>query len=152
VETTVAAASDAQKAARARLLQDLMVITSAMDTPRGIVISIPDSSFRGAMPEPSVEATLARISSTLAVHPGLYVQVEGHTDNGGNASLSDDRASAVRAALLRSGMPANYVAARGFGSSRPLGPNAAQNRRVEIVIAGDPIGAVPTWDRTYSLR
>ncbi len=26
-----------------------------------------------------------------------------------------------------------------------------QNRRVEIVISGDPIGSLPVWDRTYSL-
>jgi hypothetical protein len=43
------------------------------------------------------------------------------------------------------------MSARGFGNSRPLGPNAAMNRRVEITISGDPIGSAPYWERTYVL-
>jgi hypothetical protein len=43
-----------------------------------------------------------------------------------------------------------------LGASRPLTSNASaagrvENRRVEIVIAGDPIGSMPFWDRSYTL-
>ena len=61
---------------------------------------------------------------------------------------------AVRDALQRGGL--RSVSARGMGTSRPLGPNSGpagreQNRRIEIVISGDTIGSLPSWDKTYSL-
>jgi outer membrane protein OmpA-like peptidoglycan-associated protein len=62
----------------------------------------------------------------------------------------------VREALVRFGVPAPWVTARGLGSTRPIAGNNSssgreQNRRVEIVISGDPIGAMAYWDRTYPL-
>jgi hypothetical protein len=35
------------------------------------------------------------------------------------------------------------MSARAFGNSRPLGPNPAENRRVEITISGDQMGSKP---------
>jgi outer membrane protein OmpA-like peptidoglycan-associated protein len=153
--------TDAQRADRARLMQEISVVMPAIDSPRGLVVTIPDSSFRGTTLTSTSESAIARIASTIALHPGLYIQVEGNTDAAGGPSRDEqysyDRANVVRNILIRSGMPANSVVARGFGSSRPIASNATnsgreQNRRVEIVIAGDPIGTLPTWDRTYSLR
>jgi hypothetical protein len=43
------------------------------------------------------------------------------------------------------------MSARGFGNAHPLGPNPAQNRRVEITVSGDPIGSTAYWDRTYQV-
>jgi flagellar motor protein MotB len=53
-------------------------------------------------------------------------------------------------------MSANIVEARPMGDARLLGPNTSeagreQNRRVEIIISGDPIGRQPYWDRPYTL-
>src|SRR5262249_5841062 len=129
-------------------------------TPRGILISVPDTDFRGSALNPGVYSTLSRIASIVAAHPGLVIEVGGHTGNVGGAVRDEDfsyeRAAAVRDALVRSGIPSASVTARVSGSSRPLFPNASasgreQNRRVEIVIAGDPIGMVPSWDQTYSV-
>ena len=58
--------------------------------------------------------------------------------------------------ILAYGLAPNAVAARGLGNTRPLDSNATaagreQNRRTEIVISGDPIGKLPTWDRAYTL-
>jgi len=67
--------------------------------------------------------------------------IEGHTDFRGqldyNNRLSLARASSVREALLRVGVPANRMRAVGFGPSRPIDPNQnelawARNRRVEL--------------------
>jgi len=46
--------------------------------------------------------------------------------------------------------------ARGLGDTRPLTSNATaagreQNRRVEIVISGSPIGDMPYWAQSYTL-
>lgn len=70
---------------------------------------------------------------------GTRVEVGGHTDSQGDATsnqtLSELRAKAVMEALVTAGVPADRLAARGFGSNRPIGDNAtddgrAANRRI----------------------
>ena len=70
---------------------------------------------------------------------GTRVEVGGHTDNQGDAAgnqlLSERRARAVADALIAAGVPADRLAARGFGSNRPVGDNGteagrAANRRI----------------------
>jgi outer membrane protein OmpA-like peptidoglycan-associated protein len=69
-------------------------------------------------------------------------EVAGHTDSSGsgavNQPLSERRAQAVVAYLVSRGFDASALTARGYGSSRPVGPNTtpeerARNRRVEFV-------------------
>lgn len=70
--------------------------------------------------------------------------VVGHTDRAGpedyNLRLSKRRADAVKAELVRLGVPANQIMAEGRGEADPLVPTAdgvrePQNRRVEITHA-----------------
>ena len=107
---------------------------------------------------PSVYGSLLRIAAVVSAHPGLRVEVDGHTDNAGSDLRAEDfsyqRAAAVREELARAGVPVNAMSARGLGSSLPLVSNATasgreQNRRVEITISGDAIGNLPAWDKTY---
>ena len=70
--------------------------------------------------------------------------------------LSVRRAQLVREQLVSSGLQPNSVTAIGIGKDRPIASNATtmgreQNRRVEIVISGDPIGNMALWDRAYSI-
>ena len=71
------------------------------------------------------------------------VTVEGHTDHIGsgpkNEALSQRRANAVRAYLVKKGVDGKMVTAKGYGSSKPkFDPSTAskdewaQNRRVEF--------------------
>jgi outer membrane protein OmpA-like peptidoglycan-associated protein len=143
---------------RAVMARQLDASLPTRDTPRGLVITVPDADFRGAALNPPVDTAVARIAAVLMAHPGLTVQVEGYTDSGSGAAperLSSERAAAVRDALVRNGVPATWISARGLGSERPLAANTTamgreQNRRVEIVLSGDPIGTLASWDRTYS--
>jgi outer membrane protein OmpA-like peptidoglycan-associated protein len=156
IETKPANADAEKTDLRVRLLRDLTAATSCRDTPRGIVVTIPSAEFRGAILSPSEYAALARVAAAVTAHPGLYVQIEGHDAPQGQ-DLSEPRALAVRDALLRDGLSSSVLSAHGYGSSRPLVSNASasgrdQNRRVEITISGDPIGTLPYWDRTYSLK
>ena len=53
--------------------------------------------------------------------------------------LSQRRANAVRDWLIKCGIPASRLAARGFGETNPVASNAtaegrAQNRRTELVV------------------
>jgi outer membrane protein OmpA-like peptidoglycan-associated protein len=81
-------------------------------------------------------------------HPEITaVEIQGHTDNQGtptgNQTLSDSRSASVRDALVRLGVDASRLSARGFGQTRPLRPNLtaagrAANRRVEFHITRAP--------------
>jgi OOP family OmpA-OmpF porin len=71
------------------------------------------------------------------------INVTGHADRSGsdryNMALSLRRADAVKAVLVREGIPANQIAVVGRGEAQPLVPTAdgvrePQNRRVEIVL------------------
>ena len=68
--------------------------------------------------------------------------VVGHTDNTGvleaNMKLSQDRADAVKAELVKRGVDASIITATGFGQENPIADNKtpagrAVNRRVEFV-------------------
>jgi outer membrane protein OmpA-like peptidoglycan-associated protein len=78
------------------------------------------------------------------------IQVEGHTDSVGgdayNLKLSQNRADSVRTFLISQGISSGSVAAEGFGKTRPVADNSSaagrqQNRRVELVVSGDILGA-----------
>jgi outer membrane protein OmpA-like peptidoglycan-associated protein len=71
------------------------------------------------------------------------IEIQGHTDNTGSAPynlrLSQERADAVRTALVNLGVEASRLSARGFGQDKPLVPNTsdanrARNRRVQLMI------------------
>ena len=143
---------------RVRLMQQLNSVLPARDTPRGLVITVPDADFRGTNLHPAIATRLAGVASFLAAQPGLFVVVEGHADQPGarDEEVSYMRASAVRDVLARNGISRSSIAARSLGNSRPLGSNASaggreQNRRVEITVSGEPIGGIAYWDKTYSL-
>ena len=69
------------------------------------------------------------------------ISINGYTNSIGsdrnNMLLSHNRASSVRAALVKKGVPANLVRFHGFGETKPMrgtNPAAPQNRRVEYEV------------------
>ena len=145
-----------KSALRIRLLEELNGAFITRDTPRGLVVTIPDSDFRGDVLPGEASTRVARISAAVAARPGLRIEVEGHADSEGGAAGAATRAEDVRGVLVSRGLSNSVVTARGMGASRPLVSNSSpggreQNRRVEIVISGDPIGDLASWDHTYSL-
>lgn len=87
---------------------------------------------------------LENIDKLLASNPNLKVQINGHTDNVGSASvnktLSLKRATAVVDYLVSKGISASRLTAKGYGSDRPIVSNDDEeggreiNRRTEIEI------------------
>jgi outer membrane protein OmpA-like peptidoglycan-associated protein len=145
-----------QSELRMRLLEQLNGVLGTVDTPRGLVVTVPDSAFSGVALNPATVAHVKRIAIIVADQPGLHVTVEGNSDSAAGAATAQRRAEAVRDLMIGNGLPAGQVVARGLGDSRLLVANSsqsarAQNRRVEIVITGDAIGTAPFWERTYSL-
>ena len=146
----------AQADFRMRLLEQLNGVLATRDTPRGLVVIIADSSFNGMELRDSAAGQVARIAAVLAAQPHLRVDLEGYTDNASTSATSSSRTQAVQRILLAQGLSGDRVSAQGRGDARPLASNSSpagreQNRRVEIVISGEPIGKLPYWDRTYSL-
>ena len=90
---------------------------------------------------PESEEQLNNIAAVLKAYPDVNVKVGGYTDNTGNAAanrtLSQQRANAVRQALIGKGIAANRLVAEGYGSDHAVGDNAteegrAQNRRIAL--------------------
>ena len=94
--------------------------------------------------KPESVAELEKIKTLLITNTQLKVQINGHTDNTGNAAnnkvLSLKRAEAVVQYLTEHGIDAGRLSAKGFGSERPLVSNDDEtggreiNRRTEIEI------------------
>lgn len=85
---------------------------------------------------------LEQVAKLLQSDPTLKVEVGGHTDNVGtpesNLKLSDARAKAVAAAVVKQGVAAGRLTAKGYGQANPIADNRteegrAKNRRVELV-------------------
>jgi outer membrane protein OmpA-like peptidoglycan-associated protein len=136
---------------RARLLKQLNQVLETRDTPRGLVVNMPDVLFDSGQftLKPAARERLARISGIVLAYPELKLEVEGHTDATGgeelNQRLSEKRAASVRDYLVNSGVTADNVAARGFGKTQPIADNTTSegrklNRRVEMIVSGDVIG------------
>ena len=150
-----AAKAESEKAdLRAQLLGQLNSILQTQDSARGLIVQMSDVLFDtgSATLKAGAREKLAKISGILLAHPGLTLQIEGHTDSVGsddfNQQLSERRADSVRDFLAEQGVPASSITARGFGKTQPVASNDTadgrqRNRRVELVVNGDAIGKSP---------
>jgi outer membrane protein OmpA-like peptidoglycan-associated protein len=151
--TSEKAQGEADKAQlRAQLLLQFNAILQTRDTARGLIVNMSDVLFDTAKfsLRPGAREKLAKVAGILSGHPSLHMQVEGYTDSVGtddyNQVLSEHRAGSVRDYLTGAGIPSDSVTAKGFGKTQPVASNETsagrqQNRRVELVISGEIIGA-----------
>jgi outer membrane protein OmpA-like peptidoglycan-associated protein len=92
--------------------------------------------------KPESMGVINEIYTMMKDNPDLKFSVEGHTDNQGddafNMKLSQERAETVMNTLVKMGVSADRLTAKGWGESKPISNNAspedmANNRRVEFV-------------------
>lgn len=111
--------------------------TGAKIVTHGITFDIDRSDIK-----PQSMGTLNMIVGILKANPDLKFEVDGHTDNTGeaahNLTLSQQRADAVKKQLVEMGIDGSRLTTKGFGDSRPITDNntlegRANNRRVEFV-------------------
>lgn len=86
---------------------------------------------------------LRQVAQVIKDAPAIRVRIEGHTDNLGklktNLRVSQARADAVKAFLVKQGVEAKQLSALGYGPTRPIASNSTRagkslNRRVEFRI------------------
>jgi OOP family OmpA-OmpF porin len=111
----------------------------------GNIIELPGVNFENdsAKLRPESSSILDGAVATLKANPGVNVEVEGHTDSKAsdkyNLGLSQRRADSVRGYLIKAGIPASRLTAKGYGKDKPVADNAtaegrAKNRRVDLRI------------------
>jgi outer membrane protein OmpA-like peptidoglycan-associated protein len=98
-------------------------------------------TFQPNSPQPTEQgrAAMARLLELVRTAPGARLQIDGFVATGpGNGrltaqQLSDQRAAAVRDALVAGGVPADALVARGLGEGSSPAAQAA-GRRVDITV------------------
>jgi len=91
---------------------------------------------------PESQDILNKVFNTLSQNPDIDVEIHGYTDNVGrrasNMTLSERRANAVKAELVKKGINESRIKTRGFGPDKPVAPNTTpegrqKNRRIEFL-------------------
>jgi outer membrane protein OmpA-like peptidoglycan-associated protein len=147
-------AQDEVASLRAERQQELNTMQEALGklvetqrTPNGMLVILPDSTFRFAFNSADLtqknRELLSRIAGILLVSKGYGLAVYGYTDDVGseeyNLSLSERRAKSVEQYLMQAGVPAGIMSTKGYGKSSPRVSNTApdaraKNRRVELAV------------------
>ncbi len=141
-------AQRAQEQARqfAQRIDDL----EAEKTERGLVLTLGDVLFDSGRADLRAGAMrgIDKLAAFLMEYPNRNVLIEGHTDSVGNDSynltLSQQRADAVKMALVSRGIAPGRIISKGYGETFPVAsndtnPGRQQNRRVEIVILDEGV-------------
>ena len=91
--------------------------------------------------KPDSQEQLKNMAEILKAYPNVTIKLGGYTDNTGDAQanlrLSQQRADAVMADLVKLGVDAGRIKAEGYGEEHPVADNStvegrAKNRRIDI--------------------
>ena len=135
-----------------RMQEALSKVAATRRTPDGMVIELPNDSFKFDFDKttlrPQNRELLSRLAGIFLASHGYRLQIYGYTDDIGtdqyNQSLSERRAKAVSEYLVQSGVPVEIMSTKGFGKATPRVKGTSleareKNRRVEIGIVDTQI-------------
>jgi len=119
--------------------------TPLLIAPKGEPTQLKSIRFAQSKPEllPDSQAELDQLLAFMNGNPKAEIELAGHTDNQGgfeeNIQLSRLRVEAVKEYLVRNGIAASRIVAKGYGPSRPIASNNHEetrrlNRRVEFTV------------------
>jgi len=133
-ETELRNALAGAEAASIQREQDILAITFKAD----VMYAVDSAKLK-----PGAYEELDRVSQVLNKFPQTKIRIEGHTDSSGaedyNQKLSEQRAQAVKSALIVRNIDPGRLQTIGLGESKPVADNGTEagrqmNRRVRIVI------------------
>ena len=115
------------------------------ETESGVVVTLGDVLFASGQARlvEGGRSSLEEVVDLLQTEPDKKIRVEGHTDSSGeaesNLQLSEQRANAVRDALISLGVSSDRISAMGMGQDFPIASNndeagRARNRRVDVIL------------------
>ena len=130
--------------------EELAAIAETRRTEQGLIVTLASNKIQFAVNssevQPASRDVLIELATIIKNYPEDVILITGHTDSDGaadyNLKLSEMRANAVGDILVAGGVPAETVAARGYGETQPIASNdtaegKALNRRVELTITID---------------
>ena len=139
-------------AAQAKDMEAQLLALNAKKTDHGMVLVLGDVLFQTGQSQllPDAGRDFGKLAEFFKRNQEQSATVNGYTDSVGspdaNLALSDRRARAVMAELVRQGVPSDRLTVRAHGAEMPTASNATAtgrqlNRRVEIVFAqtGDQV-------------
>ncbi len=101
----------------------------------GETVTLPELYFNQGQARllPAVRTALDELATALRARPNLHFEVQGHTDNVGNAELnrqlSQQRAAAVCRYLTAHGVSEPQLRPVGYGGTQPVADNTDPNQR-----------------------
>ncbi len=119
-----------------KLLESLRETSSGPIVMEGIIFELSKATLTAES-----KVVLDNIAEMLKANPDIAIQINGYTDNTGNANanrrMSLNRAKEVAAYLVSKGVESRRLMPQGFGPANPIASNKteegrAKNRRVEF--------------------
>ena len=107
--------------------------------PGDVLFAPGDASVRD-----EAKGTRDKVAASLKKeYAGKHLRIDGHTDSDpihyskwkSNQELSEARAAAVKAYLVKKGVDQSLITTHGYGADKPKGKDKSVNRRVEIVVS-----------------
>ena len=125
-----------------QILRDLLMVPTGQTIRLSHLIFTQGKAVINPQSFPELDEEVAM----MKVNTRIEIQLEGHTDNQGNAKanmeLSQDRVEAVKKYLVSKGVAKDRVKTKAFGGTRPLSKEKTEearslNRRVEMRVLKD---------------
>lgn len=113
------------------------ITTNGKIVMHGILFDVDKATLK-----PESMGSINQIYTLMKKDPSLRFEIDGHTDNTGqaahNLTLSQQRADAVKNQLVKMGVSESRLTSKGFGDTKPINANdtpegKANNRRVEFL-------------------
>jgi len=133
---------------RTQVLKELEMNFRLLPIEIGTTINLKSVLFERSKPVllTSSYDELDLVADFMKENPKVEILLSGHTDNQGrhelNMKLSRERVNVVKDYLVKKGIQENRITSKGFGGTKPIADNEAEetralNRRVEFTITKD---------------
>lgn len=143
---SIAGAENAVKQANEEALTELAEAKSVEEVVKALNVSIINFASGSSAIPADAASVLQKAAEVLKAQPAnTKIEIGGYTDTDGNddanLKLSESRANSVKSELVKLGVAAEMLLAKGYGESNPVAANDTpdnkfKNRRIEYKVVG----------------